>query len=107
MNFVKGLLTNRFGIILATLNVCCLVFNYDNFMCGQTISGKAILCINIPAIILAKITSDIPYIFFQSVPYHSFIQIAFLFLPIFVLIQWLFIAHLARVIAQKLSKSSL
>jgi hypothetical protein len=54
-NFIKGLLTNRFGIILATLNLCYLVSHnpagirvLDNF-------DKLIFSLNSPAAVLTII----------------------------------------------------
>lgn len=102
-NFVVGLLTNRFGIVLATLNVCYFVSDYfTNIFKTSNNFGKIIVVLNVPAIILTAIPLRIMDFLF-SIP-NLFSQrqlLSFIFL-FFVTLQWLFIGWLAKTIALKI-----
>jgi hypothetical protein len=108
LNFVKGLLTNRFGIILATLNLCYFVSNIE-FMPHHLPSTmtKLFICVNSPALMFSILSNAIT----QTLCYEFFrlnqVDILYVMSMFFITFQWLFIAHLARIIAQKLSKGSL
>lgn len=102
-NFVVELLSNRFGTVLATLNVCYflssrfpeLTYPLSNF-------DKLMLVQNLPASILTHIPLRIiEFLFFMPhrFDYMQYIVTVFLF---FVTLQWLFIAWLARKIALKI-----
>ena len=119
-NFVKGLVTNRFGIILAALNVCYFVsrkfvicafsnrFEDNSIFFGQSVfywidvySAKIMLNINAPAIIAStfsdvciKISAD-----FSALTQARFIIV---FLMFFITLQWLFIGWAAKTIARKI-----
>lgn len=107
-NFVRELVTNRFGIVLATLNLCYLAarvasgwpFPYKGF-------DKVMIVLNAPALFLGVppmatmqfLLEPSTFRFFEP----AFIAVFFIFS---VTLQWLFIAWAARKIAQKLSKTS-
>lgn len=101
MNFIRSLLTNRFGIILATLNVCYLFWSFD------TIRPKISVvfgCMNALAMIPTAITGVLFKSFFSGLSFSTSRQIMILFFAFFITLQWLLIAHLARVIAVRISE---
>lgn len=115
--FIKQLLTNRLGIILAALNLCYLfsrpffyaTFSFDNttfcsmhtkhtFTCVLMQYSEPFSSLNLPAVIL----SIIPDILIQSfsrtyVPVNTNIQIAFFAFSL--VLQWLLIGWTAKKIA--------
>ena len=103
-NFVKELITNRFGIVLATLNVCYFVsLSSANF---RSLRGFdiLILALNIPASTLTFISASIIKFLFSMSYRMIYEQFAFGFGMFLIIFQWLFIAWLARKIALKLAK---
>ncbi len=103
-NFVKGLITNRLGIVLAGLNLCYFAHdslkginqpltNFDKIMLGQ--NSPALLLTIIP---LAAVKSLFSMTMFEFL-WGQFGFITFLF---FVTLQWLFIGWTAKKIAQKI-----
>jgi hypothetical protein len=120
-NFVKGLVTNRFGIVLAALNVCyfvskkfvpfifshgnednCIFYNHQMFFWLKTHYAEIILEINSVAILASMIPSKFMQIIFPE--FCSFTQARFqiVFLIFFITLQWLFIGWAAKTIAQKI-----
>ena len=119
-NFVKGLVTNRLGIVLAALNVCYFVsrkFVFCAFSSGcednliffkkhmfywiNICSAKIMLDINAPAM-TASIFSDAcvnKLTDFSALTQARF-QVSFLIF--FIAVQWLFIGRAAKTIAQKI-----
>jgi hypothetical protein len=101
-NFVKALLTNRFGIVLAALNLCYFVsrasFNINlpsnNFDILMTI-------LHVPAIALTFIPGAFIHFLFSAPYKFVYYRFAFPVFLFFVTFQWLFIAWAARKIAQK------
>src|SRR5688572_24585278 len=101
--FVKSLLTNRFGIVLGTLNVCYFLSQIvNNYSVLETLQAKTFICTNFPAAIAALLTTKVITAFAASHSQVSFLQIANLLMSVFIMAQWLFIAHLSRVIAQRI-----
>ena len=101
--FVAALLTNRFGIVLATLNVCYFAFNGFNKI-HHTIGNfhKIMWILHVPATILAGVSLKIvEFIFSVSniFSYRQILSVTFLF---FVTLQWLFVAWIAKTAAQKI-----
>lgn len=102
-NFVKALLTNHSGIVLATLNVCYFVSS--GFLEGYfTLSrfDKIMLSQNAPAIILSFIPHQLMRFLFPNADWFTVHYLTFAFLLFFVALQWLFIAWAAKMIARKL-----
>ena len=117
--FMKELFANRFGIVLAALNVCyfvstnfasrafshgdgseCFVakryvFQWLKFQCADVM-----LYINLPALAVSAVVDKLG----QSVSTDlcAFTQAKFqiIFLAIFITLQWLFIAQMAKTIAR-------
>ncbi len=119
--FVVNLFSNRFGIVLATLNVCYFlsetffqrVFSHTHgescfvtkkfFLFPMILSNfeNLMMILNLPSIIL----SLIPYIllkeYLTGICAYTQIKLQFAFFSFFVVLQWLFIAWIARTIARK------
>ena len=104
VNFAEGLLTNRLGIVLATLNLCYFAssefigahFSLSNF-------DKIMLSQNFPAIILSFVPNGLIHFLFPQMDWHAVWQITLVFLLSFVALQWLFIGWSAKMIARKLT----
>lgn len=102
-NFVKGLITNRFGIVLATLNLCYFASNgltginhpFSNF-------DKMVLIQNVPAIFFAFI--PLQFLKFLFPTSYRFLdrEFGFIILLFFVTLQWLFIGWMAKAIARRI-----
>jgi hypothetical protein len=110
-NFVKGLLSNRFAIVLVTLNLCYFAHfaSYGLAVSHYPMSNfdKIMLALHLPAAFLAALPSML--IEFLSLieslsasSYRSprFVQVIFPVFLFFVALQWLFIGWTARKIAQ-------
>ena len=103
MNFVKGLLSNRFGIILATINVCGFVLYFQSYEnCYPSMPKLIFTVLNIPALSFSGLCGILVHVFTNE--FITSGQIAFFFyflVSFFIILQWLFIAKLARAIAEK------
>ncbi len=116
-NFIRSLLSNRFGIVLATLNVCyfltrdfmtylfshehgvnCLVFENPQIM-SWVYPGV----LNIPALLASVISSEIVMAIFPNFCAFTHTQIHFLTTAFFITFQWLLIGWLAKTIAQTIT----
>lgn len=103
VNFAKSLLTNRLGIVLATLNLCYFVSG--NFIGAHFSPGnfdKLMLSQNAPAIALCFVPNRLIHFLFPQTDWLW--QITLVFLLSFVALQWLFIGWTAKMIARKLMK---
>jgi hypothetical protein len=102
-NFLINLLSNRFGIALATTNVVYFLIKMpvtEPF--PRPLLGKLFLAINAPALILSRLADETVLHFFTGMSYESQFQLAIFSITIFVVIQWLFVAWAARQLAVKL-----
>ena len=105
MKLLKALLTNRFGIVLATLNACCLftLYTMSPLFVNTRFTGKLFIALNLPAIAPVVVLADI--IRWNTVlPTSSIEAILLPVLAFLVMVQWLLIAHVAKVAAQILKK---
>lgn len=123
--FVKELVTNRFGIVMATLNICWFLSsapiqfvlshrNHENcfyyrepflLIFSRSEIANPILAVDIPSFILSDFLSDV---FLKASPdlcvfTQLHIQVVFFIFSVF--LQWLFIGWIAKKLAQKLSRS--
>lgn len=105
MNFVKGLLTNRFGIVLATLNVCVFIYVTQDMVGIRDIETLVVLSLNAPALACARVSIEILRPFIAPFAHYSVENLA-LFVSFFVLLQWLFIGWLSKRLAEKLNNIS-
>ncbi len=125
-SFVKGLVTNRFGIVLAALNVCylvsrkfvhyafshgnedsCVFFNHHIFFWMKIHYAENILSINSPAILASMIPSKFMQIIFSNFCLFTYARFQIIFLIFFITFQWLFIGWAAKTIAQKIQSSQI
>jgi hypothetical protein len=125
-NFVKGLVTNRFGIILAALNVCyfisrklvfcafssncentSILFNKTVFYWMNVYSHKIMLNINAPAMMAASIFSDDCIKILADFSALTQARFQIVFLIFFITFQWLFIGWAAKTIAQKIQSAQI
>ncbi|HEX8368690.1 MAG TPA: hypothetical protein VF604_09125 [Pyrinomonadaceae bacterium] len=105
VSFAKNLLTNRFGIVLAALNLCYFVSG--NFIGGHfSLSNfdKIMLSQNAPAIVLSFAPNRLIHFLFPELDWLSLSQITLIFILSFVALQWLFIGWTSKMIARKLIK---
>ena len=119
-NFVKGLVTNRFGIVLAALNICYFVsrkfvpFIFSNGCEDNLIiirknmiywinifSAKIMIYINSPAI-MASIFTDASVNILTDFSALTQVRLQVIFFIFFITLQWLFIAWAAKTIAQQI-----
>ena len=132
-NFVKELLTNRFGIVLATLNVCYFVsrglirFVFEHVHGEKHIFDQIVIekcffssdvtlvfaglhlsevmqLLNLPALLFSLISNKFINIAFPDLCFFTISKLEIAFILFFITVQWLFIAWLARKISQKLAK---
>ena len=115
------MLANRFGIILATLNVCYFVsmkyvhfifehthsvencFKHGFSLMGLTINSAGyMLNLNSPAGILSFFPGVFMQLTFPDFCFFTQEKFQLVFFLLLVTLQWLFIAHLARIIARKI-----
>lgn len=121
--FVKELFTNRFGIVLATLNICYFVSNkfvsfifthqhgetcnfyLKHFLMLYPIYRSLPDCgflINLLPLIASRLQGFLFLKFFPHLCIFTQMKIQIVFFIFFVALQWLFIAWLSYKIAQKI-----
>ncbi len=103
--FIVQLLSNRFGIVLATLNVCYFVSKGSSIT--DRLFGKLFVCANFPAAISAILSLEFVKIFSHKLSYAAEMNLANAFLAFFIVWQSLFIAWLAKTIARRLRPKQL
>ena len=100
--FTINLFSNHFGIALAALNICYLAAkSSDLFSVSQTLLGRIFICLNIPAMIFTQLIFKTIDVFFIQVSYPAQINLKFALLTFFIILQWFFIAFIAKTIARK------
>lgn len=97
--FIVDLFSNRFGIVLAAINLCYLASKWNVLLYHP--SGKLFLCANLPAGISSFLSVEFTKIFWHRIPLATEAYLANIFLAFFIVLQWLFIAWIARTIAGK------
>lgn len=106
--FIVNLFSNRFGIVLATLNACYLAnvaFTKQMLMPG--VSEKIFLSINAPGLILAVLSGDIAQKVFPILKSLNTPAAAFALMTFFMVSQWLFIAWIAKTLARRFGPQEL
>jgi|GEM_PF-3260531 len=100
---VKGLLSNRSGIVLATLNVCYFV-SRDFFTSLMPMSNfdKIMLSQNSPALVFSFISQELTRFLFQQMHWSTLRQLTVALIFFFITLQWLFIGWAAKMIARKI-----
>lgn len=128
VNFAKGLLTNRLGIVLATLNLCyfasrkyfsltfehthgenCVFFNshhfFDIFVGLGTNSSELLLILNLPAVFFSLLAGKFMQMVFPDFCAFTHGRFQIVFFLFFVTLQWLFIGWSAKIIASKMQSA--
>ena len=96
--FIVELFSNRFGIVLAALNVC--------YFAGKGIvpfqpSGRIFFCANLPAAASTVFSLKFANLLMPEFFYTSRTGLGDLLFAFFIVLQWLFIARIAKTIAQR------
>ncbi len=103
--FIVNLFSNHFGIVLATLNVCYLASRVSNLQLKPL--DIPFMCANIPALLLIMVPEQFLRIFAFGLSFQSKKFLIMSFAGIFVVLQWLFIAWIAKTLAQKFRPTEL
>ena len=117
--FIVDLITNRFGIVLAALNVCYLVskkfvyyvFSHGNgsecvfyknsaFFWVKSYYADAIFNINLPATLVSLIHGKFMQTIFPDFCFFTHAKFQIIALIFYITFQWLFIAWTAKTIAR-------
>lgn len=102
--FIVELLTNRFGIILAALNVCYLVSKGEVF--AHNALGKFFICANAPAVSLTVLSLEFLTLFTgRKSPFTEWIM-GNTFFVFYIVLQWLFIGWLSYALAGKIRQTN-
>lgn len=92
------LITNRFGIVLAAINGAFFAGRIaQSFRIDHGVGELILICINIPAFLAMLLASGFVQLFFNQ---NSFIEhrtISTIFFALFLVFQWLLIAHFAKI----------
>jgi len=104
-SFIVNLFSNRFGIVLATLNVCYFASRGNHVAC--TALGKIYVSVNAPAAISAILSREFVKIFSHPLSFAAEDNLANAFFAVFIVLQWLFIAWIARTLAAKIRRAKL
>lgn len=103
--FAKGLLTNRLGIVLATLNICYFAAkSHASVYLPLNVFDKIMLAQNLPAGFVSFVAAKNTEFFFHATSWLSFQKVWLPFLLFFVTLQWLFIGWSAKMIARKVRR---
>ncbi len=125
--FIVNLFSNRFGIVLATLNVCyfltrpffqrllthnhgesCFVFKgFFIFPINLTGSENLMILQNLPATILSYFPRFLINEIAPDICHYTQVKLHFAFFAFFIVLQWLFIAWIAKTLAQKFRPTEL
>jgi hypothetical protein len=120
--FVKGLITNRLGIVLAALNVCyflsentirlilqhshaenCLTSSRHILFWMQASFSKLLFAnINSPAILLSILPGKFIQMNFPDLCVFTLAKFQIIFFLFFITLQWLFIGWMAKTIARRI-----
>ena len=104
--FIMSLVTNRLGIILATLNLCFFASKSNAVQALDRIPlGRFFLVLNLPSLICAGFSSEIVISIYTGLTDSSQKKIGIFFATFFMILQWLFIGWLAKSIAGKLTRA--
>ena len=97
--FIVNLFSNRFGIVLAALNLCYFASKIDNF--NAYLIGKLFVLIHFPAAALTLLALEFVQIFVHKIAPAAETTLGNMFFAAFIVFQWLFIAWIAKTLAQK------
>jgi hypothetical protein len=98
-NFLVNLFSNRFGIVLAALNLCYFASKIYNFTASPF--AKIFVCAHFPAVALTIFSLEFVKLFVHKISPLAETTLGNIFFAVFVVFQWLFIAWIAKTVAQK------
>lgn len=102
--FIVQLFSNRFGIILAALNVCYLVSRGEVF--AYNALGKYFISANAPAVSLTVLSLEFLTLFTgRQAPFTEYVMGNILFV-FYIVLQWLFIAWFSYALAAKIRQTN-
>ena len=102
--FIVDLFSNRFGIVLAALNVC--YFAGVGFVVLQP-SGQIFFCMNLPAAFSTVFSLKLVNLLMPGCFFTLRTGLGDLLFTFFIVLQWLFIAWIAQTAARKLRRAEL
>jgi hypothetical protein len=97
--FIVDLFSNRFGIVLAALNLCYFASKIDNF--SAYLLGKLFVLLHFPAVASTLLSLELVRIFAHKIAPSSETTLGNMFFAVFIVLQWLCIAWIAKTLAQK------
>lgn len=97
--FIVQLVSNRLGIFLAALNICYFVSENSNFF--RAPFGKIFLSANTPAGITALLSVEVIKLFAHNIDSPEQMALTNVLFFFFCIVQWLFIAWIAKTLAAK------
>ena len=101
---IVELFSNRFGIILAALNVCYLVSRGELFAYNPL--GKFFVCLNAPAISLTVLSLEFLTLFTgRKAPFTEWVM-GNTFFAFYIVLQWLFIGWFSYTLAGKIRQTA-
>ncbi len=103
--FVLELFTNRFGIVLAALNLCYLAGH--GMIQGRRASEAFFLSLNAPSALLTAVSAFVAKGFLpvSLIPSDAAARSSVVFLfGVFIVLQWLFVAWASRKLAARWSQ---
>ena len=100
--FITELFSNRFGIVLAALNLCYFASKINSFTTPPT--GKFFACANLPAIVSAALSLEFVEIFTRRLSLPTENALGSAFFGVFIVLQWLFIARIAKTLAARIRR---
>src|SRR5215213_1508735 len=103
--FIVSPFSNRFGIALATLNLCFFASKIDNF--NAALFGKLFVMMHFPAVALTILSLEFVKIFVHKISPPAESNLGNIFFAAFIVFQWLFIAWIAKTLAQKFRRGEL
>ena len=106
--FIGDLLSNRFGIVLATVNVCYfakLIFGKGNL---HSIWEQFFYSVNMLNLSFSYLFGTFLQNLLPKIDINSTVRLhfAFVFVSFFMILQWLFIAWISKTLAAKIRKSN-
>jgi len=106
--FIVNLFSNRFGIVLAALNACYFVYKIPGlFDFPRSFFARLFVSLNAPALIATGISHEILSELLPKLTHETQYKVSLTLIGIFIVLQWLFIAWIAKTLAQKFRPAEL
>jgi hypothetical protein len=102
--FLVNLFSNRFGIVLAAVNVCYFAGKAHSY--APRPLEMPFACANSPAVAATLLALEFVRIFVPGLSFQTRDVLAVGFAGVFVVLQWLFIAWLSETLAAKIRQTN-